>query len=101
MEVRQTIEELRLSIEHIAAEDELLGIIVDRLTALRQVFPFQRSVFAPSDIEFLRSLTGISDYLRAFAELRDEAVDVGSVKEYEDIVTRLTHTKGALADFPI
>jgi len=33
MEVRQTIEELRLSIEHITAEDELLGIIIDRLTA--------------------------------------------------------------------
>jgi hypothetical protein len=101
MEVRQTIDDLRLSVEHIAGEDELLAIIVDRLTALRQVFPFQRSVFTPGDIEFLKSLTGLSDHLRTFVELREEAVDVVSVEEYEDIVTRLTRTKGALADFPV
>ena len=101
MEVRQTIDDLRYSVEHITAENELWGIIVDRLTALRQVFTSQRRVFTPGDIEFLQSLTGVSDHLRAFADLKEEAVDVGSVKEYEDIVTRLTHTKGALADFPV
>ena len=101
MEVRQTIEDLRLSVEHIAAEDELIGIIVDRLTALRQVFPFQRSAFTPSDIEFLRSLTGVLDHLRVFVELKEEAVDVGSVEEYEDIVIRLTQTEGTLARLPV
>ena len=101
MEVWQTIDDLRLSVEHIAAEDELLRIIVDRLTTLRQVFPFQRSVFTLTDIAYLRSLAGVSDQLRAFTELREEAVDVGSVKEYDDIVTRLTYTKGALADLPV
>src|ERR1035438_9525324 len=101
MEVRQTIEDLRLSVEHIAAEDELIGIIVDRLMALRQVFPFQRSAFTPSDIEFLRSLTGVLDHLRAFVELKEEAVDVGSVEEYEDIVIRLTQTEGTLARLPV
>ena len=40
-------------------------------------------------------------HLRAFAELREEAVDVESVKEYEGILTRLTHAKGALADLPV
>ncbi len=101
MDVRQTIDDLRLSVEHIAAEDELLGIIVGRLTSLRKAFPIQRPVFTPGDIEFLRSLTGVADHLRAFAELREEAADVASVKEYEDIVSRLTLTKGALADFPV
>ncbi len=43
----------------------------------------------------------VSDHLRAFAELREESADVVSVKEYEDIVSRLTFTKGALADFPV
>ena len=67
MEVRQTIDDLRYSVEHITAENELWGIIVDRLTALRQVFTSQRRVFTPGDIEFLQSLTGVSDHLRAFA----------------------------------
>ena len=101
MEVRQAIDDLRHSVEHVTADDELLGIIVDRLTALRQIFPSQRSIFTPGDIEFLKSLTGLSDHLRTFGELREEAVDVGSVKEYEDIVTRLSHTKSALAGFPV
>lgn len=101
MEVRETIDQLRLSVESIVADDELLGVIADRLAALRQVFPSQRSVFTPEDIEFLKSLAGLSDHLRAFGELREEAVDVGSVKEYEEILTRLTHTKGGLGDFPV
>jgi hypothetical protein len=101
MEARETIDELRLSVEHIAAEDELLGIIVDRLTALRQVFRSQRFVFTPGDIEFLKSLARLSDHLCAFVELREEAVDVGSVKEYEEILTRLTRTKSAFADLPV
>src|ERR1039457_7670087 len=69
--------------------------------SLRQVFPFQRSAFTPSDIEFLRSLTGVLDHLRAFVELKEEAVDVGSVEEYEDIVTRLTQAEGTLARLPV
>src|ERR1039458_3730965 len=101
MEVRQAIDDLRYAVEHVAVADELLGAIADRLSALRQMFPSQRSKFTPADIEFLKSLTGLSDHLRTFGEVREEAVDVGSVKEYEDIVTRLTHTKSALADLPV
>jgi hypothetical protein len=101
MEVRQTIDDLRDSVEHLTDEEELLAIIIGRLTGLRQLFLPQRSAFSPGDIEFLKSLTGISDHLRKFAELKEEAADVGSVHEYEDIVSRLNFTKGALADFPV
>jgi hypothetical protein len=97
MEIRQVIEELRLSVEQVAAEDELLGLIADRLIVLRQSFSSHRSVFTPCDIEFLKSLTGTSDHLRAFVELKEELLNVGSLEEYEDIVCRLTDTKGALA----
>ena len=101
MEVRQVIDDLRFSLEHITAEDELLGVIADRLTALRQSFSSHRSLFTPTDIEFLKALTGISDHLRTFIELKEELLNVGSLKEYKDIVSRLTHTKGALACFPV
>jgi hypothetical protein len=56
MEVRQVIDDLRSSLEHVTPEDELLKVIADRLTALRQSFPSHRSLFTPSDIEFLKSL---------------------------------------------
>jgi hypothetical protein len=101
MEVRQVIDDLRSSLEHVTPEDELLGVIADRLTALRQSFPSHRSLFTPSDIEFLNSLSVISDHLRAFIELKEELLSVGSLKEYEDIVSRLTQAKGALACFPV
>jgi hypothetical protein len=101
MEVRQAIDDLRSSLEHITAEDELLGVIADRLTALRQSYPSHRSSFTPSDIEFLKSLGVISDHLRAFIELKEELASVSSLKEYEDIVSRLTRAKGSLACFPV
>jgi hypothetical protein len=74
---------------------------VHRLRALRQIFPSHRSTFSPGDNEFLKSLTGLADYLRTFGQLREEAVDAGSVKEYEGIVTRLTRIKGAIANLPV
>src|SRR5260370_16865559 len=101
LEVRQVIDDMRSSLEHVTPEDELLAVIADRLTALRQSFPSPRSLFTPSDIEFLKSLSVISDHLRAFIELKEELLSVGSLKEYEDIVNRLTHAKGALACFPV
>jgi hypothetical protein len=101
MEVRQTIDELRSSLERVIAEDELLGVIGDRLTHLRRLFPSHRSFFTPSDIEFLKGLSVISDHLRAFIELKEELLNVDSLKEYEDIVLRLTHAKTALACFPV
>lgn len=45
--------ELRHSLENIAAEEELFGVINERLTALRQIYPSHRTLFTPSDIEFL------------------------------------------------
>jgi hypothetical protein len=101
MQVRQAIDDLRSSLEHITAEDELLGVIANHLTALRQSYPSHRSSFTPSDIELLKSLGVISDQLRAFIELKEELASVSSLKEYEDIVSRLTRAKGSLASFPV
>lgn len=101
MEVRQVIDGLRFSLDNITAEDELLVVIADQLTALRQSFSSHRSLFAPSDIEFLKGLNVISDHLRAFIELKEELLNVGSLKEYSDIMGRLTRTRAALACFPV
>jgi len=101
MEMRQAIDDLRSSLEHITAEDELLGIIADQLTALRESYSSQRSSFTPSDIDFLRGLGVISDHLRAFIELKEELPGVSSLKEYEDVVSRLTRAKGSLVSFPV
>jgi len=101
MEVRQVIDDLRFSLENVTPEDTLLGVIADRLTALRQSFPSHRPLFTPADIEFLKSLGVISDQLGKFIELKEELLSVGSLKDYEDIVSRLTRAKGALARFPV
>ena len=100
MDVRESIDELHSSLEHIAVEDELLGVITDRLTALREAYPSHRSLFSASDIEFLRSLAVISDHLRAFVELKEELATVNSLTEYEEIVRRLSRAKSAIASFP-
>lgn len=101
MEVRQAIDDLRSCLKRVTAEDELLGIIAARLTALRRAYPSHKSSFTPSDIEFLKSLAVISDHLRAFIELKEELADVDSLKEYEDIVSRLARAKASLAAFPV
>ena len=100
MEVRKAIDDLRSSLEQIAGEEELFRVISDGLTALRQSFSPHRSLFAPSDIEFLKRLAEISDHLRGFIELKEELPNVDSLKEYKEVVSRLTQTKGALAELP-
>jgi hypothetical protein len=101
LEVRQIIDDLRSSLEHVTAEDRLVAIIADRLISLRQLFRSHRSLFAPSDIEFLKSLTAVSEHLRAFIELREDLLGVDSLKEYTDIVGRLACAKSALVCFPV
>jgi hypothetical protein len=101
MEVRKTIDDLRFSLEHITAEEELFRAITDQLVALRRSFPSQRPLFTPTDIDFLKSLTPISDHLRAFIELKEELPNVDSLKEYTQIVSWLTHIKDALGRVPV
>jgi hypothetical protein len=101
MEVRKAIDDLRSSLEQIAGEEELFRVISDGLTALRQSFSPHRSLFAPSDIEFLKSVAEISDHLRGFIELKEELPNVDSLKKYTEVVSRLTQTKDALARFPV
>ena len=79
MQVRQAIDDLRSSLERVIAEDELLGVIADRLILLRQLYPSRRSLFTQSDIEFLKSLGVISDDLRTFIELKEELLSVDSL----------------------
>ena len=62
----------------------------------RKLPEWDRSL-TPGGIEFLKSLTGISEHLRAFIELSEELLNVGSLKEYRDIVMRKrseNYTKG-------
>jgi hypothetical protein len=101
MKICQVIEDLRYSLERITAEDELYGIIADRLTALRKSYPLHRSLFTPNDIEFLKSLHSVSDQLQSFIEIKEELFSIDSIREYEDIVGRLVRAKGALAGFPV
>jgi hypothetical protein len=96
MEVRKAIDDLRFSLETIISEDELHRVITDRLSALRQCFPSHRLLFAPTDIDFLKSLTPVSNHLRAFIELKEELASVDSLREYTEIVGRLTQIKDAL-----
>jgi len=96
MEVRQTIDELRSSLEHIIDEEELLELIAGRVSELRRSYPSHRSHFSREDIVFLKSLSEVSDHLRAFIEIKEELPGVDSLREYETVVGRLTRIKGAL-----
>lgn len=101
MEVRQAIDDLHCFLDQITAEEQLLRLIDENLTALRLSYPSQRSLFTTRDIEFLKSVGVISNHLRAFLQLKEESECVNSVKEYEDIVSRLVRAKHGLASFPV
>ncbi|HWB96267.1 MAG TPA: hypothetical protein VG672_06180 [Bryobacteraceae bacterium] len=92
---------MRSALERTTAEGDLFTIITGRLAVLCRSFPSHRSLFTPGDIEFLQSLGGISDHLRAFIELEGELLGVDSLTEYENIVRRLVQAKNALASFPV
>ena len=101
MEVRQAIHDLHFSLEHTIAEDELVGVIADRLPALRKAYPSYRSSFAPDDIDFLKSLGVIWDLLQDFIELKEELASVSDLKEYDEMDSRLTQALGPLAHYPV
>ncbi len=101
MEVRQAIHDLRFSLEHTLAEEELVGVIAERLPALRKAYPSSRSSFAPDDIEFLKSLGAIWDRLRDFIELKEELASVSDLNEYVELDRRLTQALGPLAHYPV
>jgi hypothetical protein len=101
MDVDNAVEELRFSLENIISEDKLLFLITERLATLRQSFSSHRSLFTPSHIEFLKSLSPIADQLQSFVELREELVDVRTLDDYSAMVGRLTDIKGRLAPFAV
>jgi hypothetical protein len=101
MDVRQVIDDLRSSLGHMTAEDQLLDFIDSSLSALRECYPACRSLFSANDIEFLKELILISNHLRAFMDLKEELVSVNSLKEYEEIIGRLGRVKSALANWPV
>jgi hypothetical protein len=101
MEVRQAIEELRHSLEHVTSEQDLLQAISGGLGGLRQAYPSNKSAFTSGDIAFLKNLNGILGQLQGFVELNEELRDVASLEEYEDAIGRLSHIKAALQDLPV
>ena len=101
MDVDNIIDELRSSAEHIMSEEELLHVITERLTMLRQSFSSHKSLFTPSHIEYLKNLAAISDPLRSFIELKEELADVGTLENYAATVSRLVVIKGRLAPFAV
>lgn len=101
MDVENILADLRLSLETVVSEDDLLHVITERVAALRQSFPSHRRLFTPSHIEFLKSLAPVSDRLRSFIEVKEELVDVGTLAEYTAMVSRLTEIKGALGTLAV
>jgi hypothetical protein len=101
MDVENTLADLKLSLETIISEEALLHMITERVTALRQSFPSNRRLFTPGHIEFLKSLSPVSEQLRFFIELKEELADVGSLDDYAAAMSRLTEIKGALGTFAV
>ena len=101
VDVETIIDELRSSLGSVASEGKLFHIIAERLPALRQSFRSQKSHFTPSQIQFLKRLTPVSDKLRAFIELKENLADVGTTQDYTAMMNRLSEIKGALRPFAV
>ena len=83
MEIRQTIENLRASLEQVLSEDDLIEQVEGQLAALRALHPAHRAEFSAADIEFLKALNSVTDQLRAFIALQEELPDIQSAAEWE------------------
>ncbi|MGA2116026.1 MAG: topoisomerase DNA-binding C4 zinc finger domain-containing protein [Bryobacteraceae bacterium] len=101
MDVQEGIEEIRRSLEQVVSEKELLRTISESLTALRRLFPSNKSLFTPGRIEFLRKVAELSCQLSSFIEIQEELADVTSLRQYTFLMNQLADMKVALASFPV
>jgi hypothetical protein len=101
MDIQKSIDELRFSLEHSLKEVELLGIISNKLTALRQTFSSNKALFTADNVEFLKKLTPISDGLRSFIELKPELSSVNGLKHYTFLMNHLVDIRNSLRAFAI
>jgi hypothetical protein len=101
MDVQRTIDELKSSLEHSVAEEELLETITGKLATLRKAYLTDRQSFTGDHLAFLKSLAPVSDHLRAFVEIKEELADVRGLKHYGFLMNRLADLKGALASFAV
>jgi hypothetical protein len=101
MDIQKSIDELRFSLEHSLKEVELLDIIRNKLTALRQTFSSNKALFTVDNVEFLKKLTPISDGLRSFIELEPELSSVNGLKHYTFLMNHLVDIRNSLRAFAI
>ncbi|HLJ46651.1 MAG TPA: hypothetical protein VKU01_11620 [Bryobacteraceae bacterium] len=101
MDIRKAIDDLRFSLEHITAEEQLLQTISEQLIILRQSFGTYRRQFTLADIDFLRSLSPIAESLQSFIGLREELEAVDSLHEHAELVGRLKRIRNVLGDLPL
>ena len=101
MDVQRTINELKSSLEHSTAEEELLETIRGKLAALRKAYLSDRRSFCEDHLAFLNSLASVSDHLRTFVEIKEELADVRGLKHYGFLMNRLAELRGALASFAV
>ena len=101
MDMQETIDELKFSLEHSIAEEELLEAITSKLAILRKQYAFDKNSFTKDQIAFLKSLTPLSTSLNSFISLKEELVYVRSLKHYSFLTNQLVDIKNALQSFPI
>jgi hypothetical protein len=101
VEVQKIIDELRLWLENVVSEDELLRVITERLAALRQAFSLDRAAFTPDHIAYLKSVGRTAEHLRLFVELRQELAYVGTLDDYREMERRLDDLKDELSPFAV
>ena len=97
LDVEARIVDLRSLLGTAVAENDLLAAITERLAVLRQSFPAHKSSFTQSHIDFLRDVAGLVEPLKLFIDMKEELDDVGTIKDYQDIIRRLVDLKGRLA----
>lgn len=90
MNVQDTVDELKQSLDSTVSEEKLLDTLNSRLAVLREDYPSNKHLFTQEHIGFLRQLNVLSEQLRLFIELKEDLSDVEDVQTYTRLMKQLT-----------
>lgn len=93
------IAEIHSALDSNTREFELLALIENRLTVLRQRYKTHRNEFSSEGIEFLRSLSPLQEALREFGETIDEKDWVRTRDDAQEIASRFSDLAELLSPY--
>ena len=93
------IGEIRAALDSKTKESELLTLIENRLSELRQRYKSNRSEFTGEEIEFLKSLSPLQEALREFGEAIEEKEWVRTRDDAQELASRFGELRDRLSPY--